>query len=223
MALFLMMSLVSVSCTKSGGGSDSSETSAENVTGDNNTDDGVVTTPTKPTTPTTTVPALALSFNTNIEMIEFTAAQEEKYNKAIEIVKLVVATEDFRNQVLNYTYNGSKQFADNGGKTNAQIYQSILDAAESLQPAKNNRMDLEVELYYAANTVVGYTYATSKRIWVNTKFFNSYTANSVSGNLFHEWLHKLGYGHDSAATAKRPYSVPYAIGYMMSNIGKKFL
>lgn len=223
MALFLMMSLASVSCTKSGGGSDSSETSTENVTGDNNTDDGVVTTPTTPTTPTTTLPALALSFSTNIEMIEFTAAQEEKYNKAIEIVKLVVATEEFRNQVLNYTYNGSKQFADNGGKTNAQIYQSILDAAESLQPAKNNRMDLEVELYYAANTVVGYTYATSKRIWVNTKFFNSYTANSVSGNLFHEWLHKLGYGHDSAATAKRPYSVPYAIGYMMSNIGKKFL
>lgn len=221
MTILLMMSLLSVSCTKSGGGSDSSsETTTSNADSDTSTPEPVVTTP---TTPVINVPALALSFKTNIEMIEFTAAQEDKYNKAIEIVKLVVATEEFKNKVLNYTYNGSKTFADNGGKTNAQIYQSILDAAESLQPAKNNTMDLEVELYYAANTVVGYTYATSKRIWVNTKFFNSYTANNVSGNLFHEWLHKLGYTHDSAATAKRPYTVPYAVGYIMANIGKKFL
>jgi hypothetical protein len=84
-------------------------------------------------------------------------------------------------------------------------------------------MDLEVELYYAANSVVGYTYGGSKRIWVNTKFFNSFKENSVAGNLFHEWLHKLGYTHSYASTPTRPYSVPYAIGRIMGNIGKNFL
>lgn len=226
MAIFLMMSLFSVSCNKSDGGSSSTKQGqSAPVTGDNSTP----TTPTTPVTPPktppvgSTLPALAYTFDTNITQVNFTAEQEAKYNKAIEIVKLVVATEAFRDQVLNFTYGGQQAFIDNKGRTNAQIYQTILDAAESLQPAKNNTIDLEVEMYYAATSVVGYTNGGTKRIWVNTKFFNSFQENSVAGNLFHEWLHKLGYTHSSSSTPTRPYSVPYAIGYIMGNIGKKFL
>ena len=124
---------------------------------------------------------------------------------------------------MNHTYGGSKTYANAAGKTNEQIYQSILDAAETLQPTKNNTLDVGVKLYYEASTIVGYTNGSITYINVNTKFFDTYDANEVAGNLFHEWLHKLGYGHDSAATAARPYSVPYAIGYMVRNIGKNFL
>lgn len=174
-------------------------------------------------TSTSTVPALALSYKTNVTFMNLTATQKTKYNKAIAIVKKVVATEAFRTRILNYRYAGVKQFANNGGKTNAQIYQSILDAAEKLKPVKNNTMDVGVKMYYAANSVVGYTNPSITYINVNTKFFNSYAANQVAANLFHEWLHKLGYGHDSASTARRPYSVPYAVGYMIRDIGKSFL
>jgi hypothetical protein len=220
MAIFLMMSLFSVSCNKSDGGSSSNEDSkGAPIVGGNDSNNG------DPVTPPagSTLSPLAYSFDTNISQVAFTAAQEEKYNEAIEIVKLVVATEAFRDQVLNFTYAGSKAFIDNKGRTNAEIYQTILDAAETLQPAKNNTIDLEVEMYYAATSVVGYTNSGTKRIWVNTKFFDSYKANSVAGNLFHEWLHKLGYGHSSSATVSRPYSVPYGIGYIMANLGKNFL
>lgn len=186
-------------------------------------ENNIVPGPPIPTPTNSNLPALALSFDTNITLVSFTAAQEEKYNKAIEIVKLVVATEKFKNDVVNFTYNGQKAFIDNKSRTNQQIYQTILDAAETLQPIKNNTMDLEVQLYYAANTVVGYTNGGTRRIWVNTKFFNSFKENSVAGNLFHEWLHKLGYTHSSSSTPTRPYSVPYAVGYMMGNIGKNFL
>lgn len=206
----LMLSFLIASCGKGGGGSDSSASSETDVTAPPIVDGGEV-------------PDLAKTFGTNIGLIDFTATQEEKYNQAVEVVKLVVATEEFKSRVLNHTYNGAKQFANNNGKTNAQIYQSILEAAETLRPAKNNTMDLEVELYYADNNVVGYTYTSVTQIWVNTKFFNQYAVNSVSGNLFHEWLHKLGYGHDSDATARRPYSVPYAIGYIIRDIGQDFL
>jgi hypothetical protein len=221
MAIFLMMSLLSVSCNKSDGGSSSNEDSkGAPIVGDTNTDsDSDNDTPPAGST----LSPLAYSFDTNITQVAFNASQEEKYNEAIEIVKMVVATEAFRDQVLNFTYAGSKAFIDNKGRTNAEIYQTILDAAETLQPAKNNTIDLEVEMYYAANSVVGYTNSGTKRIWVNTKFFDSYKANSVAGNLFHEWLHKLGYGHSSSATASRPYSVPYGIGYIMANLGKNFL
>lgn len=215
LASMLLMSLMTTSCGKSGGGS-SSEESSQKEAANETSDEG--------TTPTSsTLPSLALRFDTNVEMLNSTSAQEDKYNEAVEIVKKVVATEAFRKKILNFTYKGSKQFADNGGKTNAQIYQSILDAAERLQPIKNNILDLGVKFYYQNSSVVGYTMASITYINVNTKFFNQYDPNEVAGNLFHEWLHKLGYSHDSSATAKRPYSVPYAIGYMVRELGKSFL
>lgn len=218
LAMMLLMSLMTVSCGKSGGGS-SSEQSTQAAT---NTDGDSLT----PSTPgaTSDVPALALSFQTNVDLLTaFTAEQETKYNAAVAMVKKVVATEAFRTKVLNHTYNGVKTFVDNRGRTNAQIYQTILDAAESLQPAKNNTMDVGVKLYYENNSVVGYTNGSITYINVNTKFFNGYDVNEVAGNLFHEWLHKLGYGHAASATASRPYSVPYAIGYIVRTLGKNFL
>ena len=135
------------------------------------------------------------------------------------MIKKVVATEAFRNKVLNHTYNGVKTFVDNGGYTNAQIYTKILEAAETLYPTKNNTMDMEVELYYAATSTVGYTYANVTKIWVNTKYFNTNTTGSVAANLFHEWLHKIGFKHASSYSTSRDYSVPYAIGRMISSIG----
>lgn len=174
-------------------------------------------------TPGSGLPALALSFGTNVTLMNFQPDQETKYNQAIALVKKVVGTEAFRNQVLNHTYNGVKQFANNNGLTNEQIYQTILEAAERLTPAKNNIMDVGVKLYYEDSTTVGYTSGSISYINVNTKYFDKYTASSVASNLFHEWLHKLGYGHDVAATAARPHSVPYAVGYMVGDIARNFL
>lgn len=98
-----------------------------------------------------------------------------------------------------------------------------MNAAEKLTPAKNNTLDVGVKLYYNDNNVVGYTTPSITYFNVNTKFFKNYSINEVAGNLFHEWLHKVGYGHDAEATARRPYSVPYAVGYMIRDIGKNFL
>lgn len=193
--------------------------------------DGNTTTPASPPDTTTDVPTpgdpglsdLAYTFGTDIDFVNTTAEQQAKFDKAIVIIKKVVATQAFKDQVLNHTYNGQTTFVDNGGKTNAQIYQSILDAAESLQPAKNNTMDMEVELYYENNNVVGYTNGGTTRIWVNTKFFSTNAVTGVASNLVHEWLHKLGYTHAYLYSTSRDYSVPYAIGRIVGSIGKQFL
>lgn len=177
------------------------------------------------TTGTTTgggLPTEAYTFDTDIEYLNANSTQAAKFDKAIDIIKKVVATEEFRSKVLNHTYNGVKTYVDNAGYTNAQIYQKILDGAEKLQPTKNNTMDMEVELYYAATSTVGYTYANVTKIWVNTKFFNSYTPSSVAANLFHEWLHKVGFSHASSYSTSRDYSVPYAIGSMIRSLGKQY-
>jgi hypothetical protein len=169
------------------------------------------------------LPTAAYTFDTNVTYVNADATQTAKFDRALDIIKKVIATEEFRRRVLNFTYNGTKQFIDNNGLTNAQIYQVILDGAERLQPVVDNEMDLDVELYYEASSTVGYTYSNVSKIFVNTKFFNSYTPAGVAHNLTHEWLHKLGFKHAATYSVSRDASVPYAVGYIVGEIGKDFL
>jgi hypothetical protein len=169
------------------------------------------------------LPVEASTFDVNMRFIKFSGEEREKMEEAIEIVKLVVATEEFKERVLNHTYNGEKTFVDNEGLTNEEIYRVILAGAETLRSSANNTMDVEVELYHSSNNVIGYTYPDSRRIWVNRKYFSIYTPAGVAHNLFHEWMHKLGFSHSSSWTPDRDYSVPYAIGYIIGEIGRDFL
>lgn len=158
-------------------------------------------------------------FATNANFTNFQAADEVKADTALELIKQVIRTKAFRTRVLNHTWNGVKQFADNKGYTNAQIYQILLDGAETLRPEINHQMDLDLELYTDMSSItIGYTYPNVLKIWMNRKYFNQYAPYQVSHNIFHEWSHKLGFGHDSAATAKRPYSVPYGLGSIMLDL-----
>lgn len=168
------------------------------------------------------VPTQAMTFETNVITVGTTSAQEAKIQAAERKIKAVIASDAFRTAVLNHTYKGKKTFVDNGGLTNAQIYQKILDGAETLQPSKNNRMDMNVELYYQNSTTVGYTMTGSKTIFMNTKFFNKYTSSGVSHNMMHEWLHKLGFKHAVNYSTARDYSVPYAIGNLMGKLAVKY-
>lgn len=207
--------------TTTGGTSTGGTTTGGTTTGGTTTG-GTTTGGTTTSGSGTGLPNEAFTFDTNITFVNADSSEREKFEKAIEIIKKVVATEEFRSKVLNHTYNGVKTYVDNGGYTNAQIYQKILDGAETLQPTKDNEMDMEVELYYAATSTVGYTYANSKRIWVNTKYFDTNPVTSVAANLFHEWLHKLGFKHAVSYSTSRDYSVPYAIGRMIGSLGKNF-
>jgi hypothetical protein len=169
------------------------------------------------------VPNGALYFGFNVRTVNGTTTQKAKISSAIAKIKKVIASEEFRTRVINHTYNGSKTFVDNGGLTNLQIYNKIVGGAEILYPIINNMMDMEIEFYTNAFTsTVGYTYPNSTRIWMNTKFFNNYTSSEVTGNMFHEWLHKLGFKHTSYYTTARRYSVPYAVGYLMAELAAKY-
>lgn len=208
--LLLLLAFLSTSCNQSSGGSGGASTGVTEFVYGGHTDQDLI-------------PNEALTFDANLQFVNMTPLQREKMEEAIEIIKLVVATEEFRTKVLNHSYNGKNTFVDNGGYSNAQIYQIILDGAEQLQPSKNNTMDAEVELYFADTNIVGYTYPSSRRIWVNTKYFDNYTAAGVAHNLFHEWMHKLGFNHAATWSQSRDYSVPYALGNLVGEIGRDFL
>lgn len=169
------------------------------------------------------LPPEATTFDTNLMLVNFSAVDQDKITQAAELIKKVVSSEEFRHGILNHTYNGKKTFVDNGGLSNSQIYHRFLAGAEKLTPSGNNALDAELELYFEASTVVGYTNPTTRRIWMNTKYFNNYSTAQVAGNLIHEWMHKLGFGHSLSNTPSRPYSVPYAVGYLMSKLAKQNL
>ncbi|MGE3610251.1 MAG: hypothetical protein AB7I27_11730 [Bacteriovoracaceae bacterium] len=170
----------------------------------------------------TSVPTLALTFDTNVNKINMSSSQEAKVQSAEEKMRSVIGSSEFKNRVINFTYNGKKQFLNNGGLTNTQIYYKILNGAEKLYPSLNNAMDMGMKLYYENSSTVGWTSPSLSYINVNTKYFNTYTSSKVAGNMMHEWLHKLGFTHTSYYTSVRKYSVPYAIGYIMAELAAKY-
>ena len=222
--LLLLLSLV-VSCGKSDGGksSDSSDREVSDSAIEIDSEDSQTgsTAQNSSDAPDEVVDNDAITFDTNIKMYKFTSKGRSKILAAAELIKEVVASPEFKKKVLNHKVNGKRTFVDNGGLTNTQIYQKILDASEKLTPGKDNTMDLEVELYTdnSSNTV-GYTYPSTIRVWMNSKYFNKNTPALVTTNMMHEWLHKLGFKHDAKATATRKYSVPYAIGYMVRDMAR---
>jgi hypothetical protein len=167
------------------------------------------------------VPPHATLFATQLSLINFDQTQERKVLQAAELVREVIGTREFRNAVINHTFNGQKTFVDNQGLSNTQIYLMILQGAERLSPAPNNTMDVELELYYSSTTTIGYTRQSTSRIWMNTKYFDNYEPYQVAGNLTHEWLHKLGFTHSANYTSSRPYSVPYALGYIIRTMARE--
>lgn len=209
--LFLFFALVSCG----GGGGSSSNSKSEQVAADNqdNSSDSNSSTP---------APIESSTFDISAKMSNFSKTQEDKVMDAFELIKKVVASDEFKSKVLNKTYNGKKQFVQNNGLTNSQIYKKILEASEKLTPGKNNTMDLVLTTYYTEANVIGYTKASIKTIYMNRRYLSTFQPYQVAMNLFHEWLHKLGFGHDYESTTRRPHSVPYAIGYIVRDLAKKY-
>jgi hypothetical protein len=212
--LFLFLFLAS--CGKSGNSNDgsgtiSNEMFAEDSTSAARSNEDVF------------VPNLAFTFDVNAKLIGFNRNQEYKIETSIDLIKQVVASEKFKRRVLNKTYRGKKTYVDNNGLSNRAIYNRILQGAEKLgNTSRNNTMDLELQLYQDNNSqTVGYTYANVIRVWMNKKFFNAFRPDQVAGNMFHEWLHKLGFTHDVRPTPSRQHSVPYAIGYIIRDLSKE--
>jgi hypothetical protein len=211
--LFLFLSLSLISCGKSGGGGKNTNETADAAS---TTSDSSNITATSP------VPSSALTWDANITFTNFTRTQENKVLDAADLVKQVIASSAFKSRILNHTYKGKKTFVDNLGLSNAKIYKKILESSEKLNPGKNYTMDITLATYQTDANVIGYTLPNVNKVWMNTRYLNKFTPVQVSSNLVHEWLHKLGFGHDYESTPSRPYSVPYAVGSIIKSLAAKY-
>lgn len=205
---FLFLFLFLASCGGGGGGGSDEGTMAEISEADIVSD---------------IAPVQAQTFEINARLNGFEREHENKIHDAIELIKKVVATDEFKRRVLNKRFQGKKTYVDNGGLTNSQIYKKILEGSEKLNPGSNNTMDLALEGYHTNANVIGYTMPNISAIYLNKRYLSlrSFKANQVAMNVTHEWLHKLGFGHAAKHDASRPHSVPYAIGYIMRDIASR--
>lgn len=172
----------------------------------------------------TFVPNDAYTFDFNVRTIGMGKMRERKIDRSVDILREIFASAEFKRRILNHRYRGRYQFWKNRGLSNAQIYRRILAGVERLHPYNNNAMDVEIALYTDNQSqVVGFTNPRTRRIWMNTKYFNKHSPALVASHLTHEWLHKLGFDHEKARCDERKYSVPYAIGYIVRDLAfKKF-
>lgn len=168
------------------------------------------------------IPKDAYTFDFNVKTIKMSRMKEEKLFDSVDLLREVFASPEFKHKILKHRFRGKYAFAQNRGLSNAQIYRKILSGVEKLYPYYNNAMDVEIEMYSDYESkVLGYTRPSTKRIWMNTKYFNKHTRAEVASHLTHEWLHKLGFDHEKEKCKDRAYSVPYAIGYIVKDIAGK--
>lgn len=152
----------------------------------------------------------------------FDVASTEKLEKAFAALEQVVNSEEFKNRVVNFVNTqGKNEFKSNKGLTNQQIYTFFMDGRETLQQNTPNEMNFYLSLYYKRySKVIGWTNGDINTININWKFFKGFRPSDVAGNLAHEWTHKLGFGHKSAAEHD---SAPYAIGYIVREMSERVL
>lgn len=167
------------------------------------------------------------AWNCNITFINQTSTEKAKYNTVCTMLERIVPSAAFKNSIETArSYNGAIGYygtsstcnsAGELGNVGPAVYTHIRngDERKPSTTAVDYELDITVEMYTdMASSTIGYTYATSAQIWVNRKYSDGYKPSSLGSNLFHEWLHKMSYGHSSASTACRPYSIPYAMGYI---------
>jgi hypothetical protein len=159
----------------------------------------------------------------------FNQQQYDKLQAAKKVIDVLINTEAFKKRVQDFTYGGQKAFVQNNGLSNQQVYDLLMTGAEKYprQTSEDQTMNFDLELYsprwYQSNNVLGYTSQDTKTIFINRNFYNRAEIFEIAMNLTHEWCHKVGFGHDSRATERRPYTVPYGIGYIIRDLASTLL
>lgn len=168
-------------------------------------------------------------FTTEIRMYGYSPEQTKKILTASELIRLVITSREFKDEVLGYTYKGKKQFFDTK-YSNEEVYEKIVKGKEFLLTfGEDYKMTIDLALFTPTDDkdedgleTVAYTYMARNMIWYNTKFLNPSEPPEVADTLMHEWTHKLGFEHSKEFTPDRSHSVPYAVGYMMERLARKY-
>jgi len=139
----------------------------------------------------------------------FTEAEAKKFKDAAYLMAEAVNLEEFKHRVFTVDYEDTGRFKMHGGDTNVQIYDKLMSGADDFNWSNDGDVDIDATLYFDQGNVVGYTYSSSWRTYVNKKFFFKWPISRIAGNILHEYLHNLGYNHSSQYNDTIRWTVPY--------------
>lgn len=128
-----------------------------------------------------------------------------KVTEAIRKFERASESQVFKSMIMTAKMSGMQ------GKTNSEIAEMFYSGADLLNNEADGDLDLYLSGYYKRfSKVIGYTFPGSVVTWMNRKFIDLMKVSSISGNICHEYMHKLGF-HDDDRN-----SVPYTYGRAMT-------
>jgi hypothetical protein len=139
----------------------------------------------------------------------FKPEERKKFKEAMREMVKVLNSREFYTRFMNLELEQTE------GHSNPQIYVMLRSGADKFNKENDFDIDVHLTMYYSWKRTIGYTYPSTYFTWINRKFFRGFDASDVAGNVAHEYMHNLGFGHKSAKDHK---SVPYAIGYLVRDM-----
>jgi len=161
------------------------------------------------------------------ELNNYSEAERAKFMRAMALAEKVINSKEFEQRIKNYqwTYNGViyNTFKLNQGFSNEEIFEKFKSGADKFNTEADGDIDVNSTLYYSWKSTIGYTYPNTYKTWINRKFFSSFTEAEIVGNVIHEYMHNVGFGHAFNNNPTRQHTVPYAFGYIARDIAKEMM
>lgn len=147
----------------------------------------------------------------------FTEKQKNFYISMLHKTLYVINTVEFRSEC----YGRYMSKTENLNRT--EIYKLFMSGADKFNKKPDYDIDIMVTAYYKNNRVIGYTRRDTIKTWINKKFFrmNDRGMATLGGNLIHEQMHNLGFGHPARGFTRK--ETPYVYGYITSDLIRRYL
>ena len=131
---------------------------------------------------------------------------------------------EFKKSVLDFSWNGKNEFADNQGLNNEEIFNKLFAGKEIANPSENFTADFILKAYskwWPLGSAIGFTDADAGIIYTKWHYIKQADIKELAAHYAHEYCHCIGFVHDYDDTEQRPFSVPYAIGEIVEKIVEK--
>lgn len=137
----------------------------------------------------------------------------ERLRRVIHRLELVINSKQFEEMVLSHKVDGDLFFYENRNLSNYQIYNMVMLGQETI----GNDIDLEWDISFHSSyllmnpSTIAYVTNLSNTINYNAAFMDQDDSQHAKV-ICHEYIHLMGFNHDSYPMIEHIYTAPYAIG-----------
>lgn len=140
----------------------------------------------------------------------------DRVRRLIKRLEKVLNSPELKRDLEGAYYRGKPGFASSSFSPK-QVYIAIMQGNE-INSGIDNKWQMVFLFARNRMSVLGWTNPSTIKVWFNSRNFDGRSDCPIVGTMAHEQAHKLKFGHDFKATARRPYSVPYVLGTIVTRL-----